>query len=180
MELPTPDARYLGVEHREDLARFRCSTGPWFEDDVERFITAELADHHEWRRRHTDHTIISLEIPGHGMVALGAHETDLTSVGGRSLTSTFLEVAAVSAYFQGAILPAVEPLDADGKPVTLGRYLIEVLLSDIAGSGRDPAVRAIVARENIRSLSLCTRVGLRNERDDPDPRFVQRLGLLER
>jgi RimJ/RimL family protein N-acetyltransferase len=62
--------------------------------------------------------------------------------------------------------------------VTLGRYLLEVLLSDIAERERAPIVRAVVARENARSLRLCARIGLTDERDDPDERFVQRLGRI--
>jgi hypothetical protein len=39
----------------------RCSTGAWFEDEVETFIQARLADYHDWRRPPTDHTIVGLE-----------------------------------------------------------------------------------------------------------------------
>ena len=62
--------------------------------------------------------------------------------------------------------------------MTLGRYLLEVLMSDISQRERVPIVRAIVARENARSLRLCARIGLTDERDDPNPRFVQRLGRI--
>ena len=62
---------------------------------------------------------------------------------------------------------------------TLGRYLMEVILSDISQRDRAPYIRAVVARENTRSLKLCSRIGLTEERDDRDARFVQRLGHLE-
>jgi hypothetical protein len=62
--------------------------------------------------------------------------------------------------------------------MTLGRYLLEVLLSDISQRQRAPIVRAVVARENTRSLRLCTRIGLTEQRDDPDERFVQRIGHM--
>ena len=62
--------------------------------------------------------------------------------------------------------------------VTLGRYLLEALLSDIAERERALIVRAVVARENTRSLRLCARIGLTDERDDPDERFVQRIGRM--
>ena len=94
------------------------------------------------------------------------------------MTSTYLACAAVSTNLQGAVLPEVEPLDDDGRPVTLGRYLLEVLLSDISERPRGPIVRAVVARENARSLRLCARIGLTDERDDVDERFVQRIGRL--
>jgi hypothetical protein len=179
MELPTPAARYLGGADRDALAAFRCSRGPWYEDDVERFISQRLMDRHEFRRTRADHAVIGLEPPEHGLVAVGAHEEDLTRDGDVELTSTYLEVGAVSLAMQGAVLPDVEPLDPDGKPVSLGRWLIEVLLADVATRERAPVVRAVVARENGRSLALCSRVGLHHERDDADDRFVQRWGVFE-
>jgi ribosomal protein S18 acetylase RimI-like enzyme len=97
--------------------------------------------------------------------------------GGQVVTSTYLECAAVRTDFQGAVLTEVDPLN-DDRPVTLGRYLLEVLLSDIAERERASVVRAVVARENTRSLRLCARIGLTDERDDPDERFVQRLGRI--
>ena len=93
------------------------------------------------------------------------------------MTSTYLECATVRTDLQGAVLTEVDPLDAD-RPVTLGRYILEALLSDIAGRERAPIVRAVVARENTRSLRLCARIGLTDQRDDPDERFVQRIGRM--
>ena len=174
MELATPAARYLGDGDRELLAGMRCSTGAWFEDDVETFIHARLADYHDWRRPHTDHAIVGLELADHGLVAVGSHEAE---DGGQVVTSTYLECAAVRIDLQGAVLTGVDPLD-DDRPVTLGRYLLEALLSDIAEHERAPIVRAVVARENTRSLRLCARIGLTDERDDPDERFVQRIGRM--
>jgi hypothetical protein len=80
----------------------------------------------------------------------GASRTLIT----RSSASTYLESAAVSADLEGAVLAEVERLDDDGRPVTLGRYLLEVLLSDISERQRVPIVRTVVARENARSLRL--------------------------
>lgn len=178
MELPSPAARFLGLPDRDLLAAMRCSTGTWFEDEVETFIQTRLADYHDWRRPHTDHTIIGLEPADLGLVAVGSHESDLIRDGGQVVTSTYLECAAVRTDLQGAVLAEIEQLDEDGRPVTLGRYLLEVLLSDISERHRVPIVRAVLARENTRSLRLCARVGLTDERDDPDQRFVRRLGRI--
>jgi hypothetical protein len=178
VELPTPAARYLRVGDRELLAGMRCSTGVWFEDDVETFIQTRLADYHDWRRPHTDHTIIGLELADLGLVAVGSHESDFLRDGGQVVASTYLECAAVRTDLQGALLTELEPLDDDGRPVTLGRYLLEVLPSDISERQRVPIVRAVIARENSRSLRLCTRIGLTDERDDPNPRFLQRIGRI--
>jgi hypothetical protein len=178
VELSTPGARFLGLGDRELLASMRCSTGVWFEEQVETFIRTKLVDYHDWRRAHTDHTIVGLELDEFGLVAVGSHESEFVRDGGQIVTSTYLECAAVRTDLQGAVLPDVEDLDSDGRPVTLGRYLLEALLSDIAQRERAPIVRAVVARENVRSLRLCTRVGLVEERDDPDDRFVQRIGRI--
>jgi hypothetical protein len=109
---------------------------------------------------------------------VGSHEEEFVRDSGELVTSTYLESAAVSADLQGAVLAEAEPLDDDGRPVTPGRYLLEVLLSDISERQRVPIVRAVVARENTRSLRLCARIGLTEERDDPDERFVQRIGRM--
>jgi hypothetical protein len=118
VELPTPAARFLGPADRDLLAGMRCSTGAWFEDEVETFIQSRLADYHDWRRPHTDHTITGLELADLGLVAVGSHESDLIRDGGQVVTSTYLECAAVRTDLQGAVLTEVEPLDEDGRPVT--------------------------------------------------------------
>jgi hypothetical protein len=128
--------------------------------------------------RCTDHTILGLELDDVGLVAVGSHEEEFVRDGVELVTSTYLECAAVSTELQGAVLPGAPPLDEDGRPVTLGRYLLEVLLSDVPERERAPIVRAVVARENARSLRLCTRIGLIEEREDPDARFVQRIGRM--
>jgi hypothetical protein len=176
MELPKPAARYLGEPDRGLLAAFRCSTGPWYEDDVERFVNSRLVDRHKERREHTDHRVIGLELPDRGLIAVGAHEEDLIRDGEVEVTSTLLEVGAVAVEFQGATLADVEPLDPDRRPVSVGRWLMEVILGDVAETRRDPIIRGIVARENARSLALCRRVGLVHERDDADSRFIQLWG----
>ncbi len=135
----------------------------------ETFIQARLADYHEWRHPHTDHTIVGLELDDHGLVAVGSHEAEFVRDGGQVVTATYLECAAVRTDLQGADLTDVDPLDDDDRRVTLGRYLLEVLLSDIAERERALIVRAVVARENTRSLRLCARIGLTDERDGSGP-----------
>jgi hypothetical protein len=105
VELPTPAARYLGVGDRELLAGMRCSTGGWFEDDVETFIHARLVDYHDWRQPHTDHTIVGLELDDHGLIAVGSHEEEFVRESGELVTSTYLECAAVSTNLQGRSAP---------------------------------------------------------------------------
>lgn len=177
VELATPTARYLGPADRDLLAAFCCSRGSWYEDRVEQFIREQLADYHEWRASHTDHQMIGLELPERGLVAVTAHEEDLIVDGTTEVTSTYWEVAAVATGLQGAVLPQV-PAYESGRPVTLGRHLAAAALSSIVDTGRHPLVRAVVARENTRSLALCSRIGLLKEREDEDPEYVQRWGVI--
>lgn len=180
MDLPTPSARALRSTDAELLREFRCSTGPWFENEVEEFIQRRLLPRHEHRREHVDHRAVLLELPDLGIVAVCAHEEDFVRYDGEDRTGSYLEVTAVALDVQGARLPDVEPFEDSDAPPSVGRYLGEVLLADIAGRNRDPYLRGVVARDNERSLRLCTRLGLVDERDDDDERFVQRLGLMER
>jgi hypothetical protein len=177
VQLTTPTARYLGPDDRGRLAAFRCSRGSWYEDRVEQFIREQLADYHEWRAPHTDHQMIGLELPDYGLVAVTAHEEDLIVDGSTEVTSTYWEVAAVVTELQGAVLPQVPAYEPE-RPVTLGRHLAAAALSSIIDTGRHPLVRAVVARENDRSLALCSRVGLLAEAEDEDPRYVQRWGAV--
>jgi hypothetical protein len=101
VELPTPAARYLGPADRGLLAGMRCSTGVWFEDDVETFIRARLADYDDWRRAHTDHTIVGLELDDLGLVGVGSHKAEFIRAGEQVVTSTYLECAAVRTDVQG-------------------------------------------------------------------------------
>ena len=72
------------------LVRVNAHGSAWFEDDVETFIQARLADYHDWRRPHTDHTIVGLELADHAVplfqlsvgpdvcIAIGHEEHGLT------------------------------------------------------------------------------------------------------
>lgn len=152
----------------------RRPPGTWGQMTV---VSWQLADYHEWRAPHTDHQMIGLELPDRGLVAVTAHEKDLVVDGSTEVTSTYWEVAAVVTDLQGAVLPKVSDYELE-RPVTLGRHLAAVTLSSIVDTTRHPLVRAVIARENERSLALCSRVGMRAEREDEDPRYVQRWGSI--
>jgi hypothetical protein len=66
VELPTPAARFLGLADRDLLAGMQCTTGAWFEDEVETFIQIRLADYYDWRRPHTEHTRSASSSPTSG------------------------------------------------------------------------------------------------------------------
>jgi hypothetical protein len=164
-----------GDWHR--LTSFACSTGAWYEDDVERFVQRRLRGHYESRKTHIDISVIVLATANDpdDILAVGAHELDdQVTDDGLYLEGSYLIVGAVGRDVQGRELD-VEPFD-DGRPVTVGLLLMETLIDDLPE--RPGAVRAVVARDNARGLRLCERVGLLKERPDADDRFVQRLGRL--
>lgn len=132
---------------------------------------------HRWRQPHTDHRLLLVETPGDGLLAVGAHEADVGVRKGQPVDLTYLEVAAVRVDCQGAVLADIEPFE-DGRPVTVGRFLMEAMLSDLFERDRGRYVHAIVARENERSLRLCAGVGLTEQREHTDGRYVQLLGVL--
>lgn len=84
MQLQAPAARFLELADRDLLAGIRCSTGAWFEDDVETFIRTPLADYHDWRGPHTDHTIVGLELADLGLVAVGCTSRTSSATADRS------------------------------------------------------------------------------------------------
>jgi hypothetical protein len=109
------------------------------------------------------------------ILAVGAHELDdQVTDDGQYLEGSYLIVGGVRRDVQGRELN-VEPF-ADGRLVTAGRLLMETLIDDLPE--RPGAVRAVVARDNLRGLRLCERICLLDERPDTDDRFVQRLGRL--
>jgi len=172
-----PQARRLRPGDWQRLKSFACSTGVWYEEDVERFVRTRLRGHYEWRKSHTDISVFVLAAAGDPweILAVGAHELDpQITADGQPLEGSYLIVGAVRRDLQGREVD-VEPFE-DGRPVSVGRLLMETLIDDLPE--RPGAVRAVVARDNARSLRLCERIGLREERPDADHRFVQRLGRL--
>ncbi len=174
----TPEARALGEADAAELRGFTCSTGLWYEDEVQQFVRRQLIDRHGHRSPHSGHRVVGLELVGVGIIAVGSHESDYARHVGGTVLITHLEVVAVRIEYQGVVLPTVDPLEA-GRPVTLGRYLMEVLLSDIAGHlDRQPFLKTIVARENAKSLALCDRIGLTRSSGVGDARYEQRMGRM--
>ena len=172
-DLPEPKARSLREADYAALGEFRCSTGAWYEDDVEEMLVAGLRPYLEWRHEEMDTRAILLEDrQTEEILAVGVHEeADQIDDEGSPITGTYLVLGAVALLAQGKTLD-IEPLDEDQKPVTAGRYLLQALLDDIP-ERRPGLAYAVAAKENERGRRLCKRAGLSVEREDPDPRFVQ-------
>jgi hypothetical protein len=172
-----PQARRVRPGDWDRLRSFACSTGAWYEDEVERFVQTQLRGHYESGKANADVAVIVLAaagVPGE-ILAVGAHELDpQVAEDGHHLEGTYLIVAAVRRDLQGREVD-MEPFE-DGRPVSVGSLLMEALIDDLPE--RSGVARAVVAADNARSLRLCERIGLSYERPDADHRFVQRLGRL--
>lgn len=139
----------------DTLAAFRCSTGPWYELEVERFI----------HRRALDLAVglsgtfrLLLVFDGGRLVCCMAHHRERLFGGERDsgdlILATRLYLLAIAVEDQGRLLD-------DGT--RLSDTVMATLISD-AMATRDAAVlTAVVALDNLRSMALCERHGLRSQ-----------------
>lgn len=160
-----PRVRLAFASDEELLRDFRCSTGVWYEDLVERFVTERaLARALDGR---FDFRLLLFETNADGLLAVGAHHWRACEVGGTTVDGTYLVVAAIVLSFQGGRLEGEE---------RLSDFVMNALLSDARDRGRGDLVTVLVARENARSLALCQRFGIDAELPSPNPAYVQLVG----
>lgn len=135
------------------LTTFRCSTGRWFQDDVEQFINGKSEQKLLIPERH-----VLLFTHDTQAVAVAAHQqgrllmTDGTDV--RDVRAAHLMVVAIAEPLHGAVLPE------GGR---LSDHVMQELLVDAQRTHRTEMVFAIVALDNQRSLTLCERNGLTSQ-----------------
>lgn len=133
------------------MAGFRCSTGPWYEQEVESFV-----------RRHALER--ALTVPGYRLllafesdrlVCCMAHHREFLFREGSTayVLAVRLHVLAIAVEDQGRRLD-------DGT--RLSDTLMAALISD-AMADREETLTAIVAIDNLRSIALCKRRGLRSQ-----------------
>ncbi len=170
-ELPIPHVRIAFPTDAALLGAFECSTGSWFEDDVERFIRQHaltVASLHA----HWDHQLL-LFLVDDDLVAVGAHEQIVMTDGD---LGTHLVVIGISREHQGALLEG---------GVRLSDFVLDTLLRDALhpelreADTRLPRVHAVVAKENVRSRAFMERRGFDDDRDDDDPRYLHYYATVE-
>jgi hypothetical protein len=164
------EVRAVAVADLERLAEFRCSTGASWEDLVETQVRGPLP------RRY-------LAVPPRfdGRMLLGCNASgDILVVGAHHIEPTlvpdvgYTEVIAVALDARRTLvrLPG-------GASITLGAFMLLTIFRQMRDLGRQPRTFVRVDRRNVRSLALCDRVGLTEERRDPhDDMLVQRWGEL--
>lgn len=162
--------RALAAADLQALGRLRCSSGTPWEDRVERQVRGPLPRRYLASPPRFDGRMVVAHTPDGAIVAVAAHHIEPTlepDVG-------YTEVVAVSLEARGTLVR----LGVD-EHVSLGEFLLLAVFRQMRDLGRHPRTFARVDRRNARSLALCDRVGLVDERRDPhEDGLVQRWGEL--
>lgn len=164
--LPVPTVCLAEPSDAPLLRAFRCSTGAWYEDEVEEFLQRHALAYAR-QREDLDHRLLLVETEREGLVAVGAHELAVFRRGHDRLSGSYLVVGAIALPHQGARLD-------DGT--RLSDFLLDAVLGDARRFDRGSVVRARVARENARSLALLRRNGFEREIAASEPRYVDLFG----
>jgi hypothetical protein len=144
------------AEDAGTLARFRCSTGPWYEQDVEDFVRRfalerALAAPNNYR--------LLLALEGGRPVCCMAHHGEMLFRKGSEfpdpmVVAARLHLLAITVEDQGRRLD-------DGT--RLSDLAMATLIADALETREVHAATAIVALDNLRSIALCKRHGLRSQ-----------------
>jgi len=153
------------------LAAFRCSYGEPFEDVVEQQIEDALPLRYLASPPCFDgRMLIGTDRIGEILV-VGAHHIEPTLVPDVGYT----EVIAVASGARGTLVQLPQ-----GREVSLGELMLYAIFKQMHALNRHPRTFVRVDRRNRRSLALCDRVGLSEDRPDRDASLVQRWGELPR
>lgn len=162
--------RGLTADDLSSLDALRCSAGTPWEDAVEAQIRGPLPRRYLASPPHFDGRMLIGTSRGGDVLVIGAHHIEPTfepDVG-------YTEVVAVSLPARGQLVEL-----AKGREVSLGELMLLAIFKQMLALGRHPRTFVRVDRRNRRSLALCDRVGLTEERQDPHADFlVQRWGEL--
>jgi len=170
------DVRVVTSSDLDVLESFRCSTGlPW-EDAVERQIRGPLPRRYLGSPPRFDGRMLAVTDTSGDFLAVGAHMIEPTLIPDVGYT----EVVAVAVAVAVALSARGTLVGPDGAAVvSLGAFMFLAIFRQMADLGRHPRTFVRVDRRNTRSLALCDRVGLRDERPDRhDPGLVERWGEL--
>ena len=153
------------------LAAFRCSDGEPFEDVVEQQIRDSLPLRYLASPPRFDGRVLIGAGPDGQILVVGAHHIEPTLVPDVGYT----EVIAVASDARGTLVQLPQ-----GREISLGELMLYAIFKQMLALGRPPRTFVRVDRRNSRSLALCDRVGLSEERPDVHPDLVQRWGELGR
>lgn len=152
------------------LDAFRCSTGTPWEDAVEAQARGPLPRRYLASPPRFDGRMLIGTNRAGDILVIGAHHIEPTlepDVG-------YTEVVAVSLQARGTLVQLPQ-----GREVSLGELMLLAIFKQMIALGRHPRTFVRIDRRNRRSLALCDRVGLTEERPDPHSELlVQRWGEL--
>lgn len=151
------------------LAAFRCSDGGPFEDVVEQQIRDPLPLRYLASPPRFEGRMLIGTDPEGRILVVGAHHIEPTLVPDVGYT----EVIAVASDARGTLVQLPQ-----GREISLGELMLYAIFRQMLALGRHPRTFVRVDRRNSRSLALCDRVGLSEERPDEHPDLVQRWGEL--
>jgi hypothetical protein len=152
------------------LAAFRCSRGEPWEEEVERQVQRPLPRRYLWPAlpERDPRLLLTFHRPDQTLLAVGAHHIEPRVV---EVTISYIEVIAVALDARGTLV------ETEDDPITLGHFMFAALITDMLARGRHPVTFGSVDRRNEKSLRLCRRIGLDDERDVPDrPDLVELWG----
>jgi hypothetical protein len=153
------------------LAAFRCSDGEPFEDVVEQQIRDSLPLRYLASPPRFDGRMLIGAGPDGQRLVVGAHHIEPTLVPDVGYT----EVIAVASEARGTLVRLPQ-----GREISLGELMLYAIFKQMIALRRHQRTFVRVDRRNARSLALCDRVGLLEERPDQDAGLIQRWGELPR
>lgn len=133
------------------LAAFECSTGPWYEEEVQGYVRGRALAHAGQQR---DRLCLLLGFDGLSLVAVAAHAEEALILPEDTLIAIRIHLLAIAVADQGRVLE-------DGA--RLADVMFSTVIEDALRRRQAALVTAIVARENLRSIALCERNGLRSQ-----------------
>ena len=152
------------------LDAFRCSAGTPWEDTVEAQIRGPLPRRYLASPPRFDGRMLIGAGRDGNVLVVGTHHIEPTLESDVGYT----EAVAVSLRARGTLVQL-----PDGREVSLGELMLLTIFKQMIALGRHPRTFVRVDRRNRRSLELCDRVGLTEERPDPhSDLLVQRWGEL--
>jgi hypothetical protein len=87
----------------------------------------------------------------------------------------YTEVIAVASDARGTLVRLPQ-----GREISLGELMLYAIFKQMLALGRHPRTFVRIDRRNARSLEMCGRVGLSEERPDEDANLIQLWGELPR
>jgi L-amino acid N-acyltransferase YncA len=136
-----------GEGDHEAVSSFACSTGRWYEDEVQEYVrTRALQD----ARRLRGYAFLVAE-EAERLIACMAYTPEAIEYGERNMILAMrLQVLAIATADQGRVLQSA------GR---LSDALLQTLIAEAAPMAADGLLTVIVARDNLRSVRLCERNG---------------------